>query len=123
MARPFDNDLNAFFMSSFCKFSQSHQFFNLTYVRSIGQTPWTACITQRDCHIVFSANIQDIIKVFVEWIFLAGHTHPRKDETTTTAYNIQSTFMLSNLFNRLTGNTTVQGHKVYPIFRVQSDGV
>ena len=123
MSRSFYHYLYIVVPCTFCKFSKTHQFFNLAYIGSIGQTSRAACITKGDSNIIFFADIKNLIIVFVERIFFSGHTHPCKYKTSATAYNIHFTFVFFYLFNRFTCNSAVKCDKVHTIFCVKTDNV
>lgn len=120
MPRAFYHHLHIFCPCTFCQFSQTHQLFNLAHVTRIGQTARTACIPKRNCNIIFPADFKNLIKVFVKWIFISSHTHPRKHKRSASGYNIHFSFMLLDLFNCLSCNSTMQCDKIHSILCVES---
>ena len=120
MPRSFHHYLYIFFPGPLRQFSQAHQFFNLTHIRTVRKTAWAAGISQRDGHVIFPADIQNFIVIFIEGVFLTCHAHPRKYQGTAAGYNIHFPFVLLNLFNGLSGNSTVQGYKIHPVFGMKS---
>ena len=93
MSRSFDHNLYIMIPCTFGQFSETYKFFNLAYICCVGKTSRTAGITKRNSYVVFFADVEDFIVMFIEWVFFSGHAHPCKDKTSTTAYDVHFTFM------------------------------
>ena len=123
MARAFYHNLYVVIPCSLGQFSKSYQLFNLTYICGICQTTRSAGITQRNGHIILFADIKDFIIILVKRIFLSGHAHPCKYQTSATAYDVHFTFMFFDLFNGLSCNSTVECHKIHSIFGMHPNDI
>ena len=123
MTRPFHHHLHVFFPGPLGQFAQTHQLFDLALIRGIRQTARTAGVPQADGHIMFPADFQDLIIVFIKRIFFPRHAHPGKDETAAPAHKVHFPLSCANLFNGLARNAAVQGYKIHAVFRVQADYV
>ena len=98
MTGTFHHDLYIMIPGTFGQFSQTDKLLDLTYIRCIGQTARTAGITERDGDIVFLTDVQDLVKMFIEGIFLTGHAHPGEDKASATADNVHFSFVVLDLF-------------------------
>ena len=73
----FDHHLHIFFPCSQRQFAQNFQLRKLCVVTRIIETTRTQAITERKCHIILSANIQDlVIRIKERILFMIVH-HPR----------------------------------------------
>ena len=107
MSRSFYHYLYIFLPCTFCKFSKANQFFNLAYIGTICKAAWTAGITKRNRYIVFLTDIKNFIEIFIERVFFSCHCHPCKYKGTSTGYDVHFSFMLFNLVDCLSCNSTV----------------
>ena len=123
MPRSFHHHLYVVVPGPLGKFAQAHQFFDLAYVGGVRQTSGPAGVSQRDGHIVFFTDLQDLIKIFIEGILFPCHTHPGKNQASAPAYNIHFPFVLPDLLNRLAGDAAVERDKIHSVLSVQSDHV
>ena len=97
--------------------------FDLADVGGVGKTAGTAGVSQRDCHVVFFADIKDLIIIFVERIFFACHAHPGKDQTSSPADDIHFSFVFADLVDGLSCDTAVEGDEVNAVLRMKADNV
>ena len=123
MSRSFHHDLDIVVPGAFCQFPETDELFDLTDVRGVRQTAGPAGVSQGDRDVIFLADIQDLVKVFVKRILLSGHAHPGKDEASSAAYDVHFSLVLLDLFNGLARDAAVQRHKVHAVLRVQADNV
>ena len=123
MARSFHHDLYIVVPGAFCQLSEADELLDLTDVRGVRQAAGTAGVSKGDRHVIFLADIQDLVKVFVERILLAGHAHPCENEASSAAYDIHFSLMLLDLLDRLARDAAVQSHEVHAVLRVQADNV
>ena len=112
VARSFHHYLNIMVPCAFGQLAQAHQFFDLAYVRGVRQTSRTACIAQRNGHIVLFTDVQDLIKVFIKRVFLTGHAHPGKYQASAPADNIHLSLVFPDLIDGLSRNSAVQCNKI-----------
>ena len=123
MTRTFNHNLNILCPCTLCQLTKTNEFLNLTYITCICKTSRTAGITKRNCNIIFTADIQDFIIIFIKRILFTGHTHPCKNQRTATGHNIHFTFVLTNLFNCLTCNAAMKGYKIHTILSMQAHDI
>ena len=123
MSRTFHHHLNILLPCPPGQFAQTHQLLDLADVRCICKTSWSACVTEWNRHIIFPTNIQNLIIIFIKWIFFPCHTHPRKYKRTTSGYDVHFSLMLPNLLDCFTRNATVQCHKIHSILCVKTDHI
>ena len=123
MSRSFHHHLNVFFPRTFRQLSQTNQLLDLANITRICKASRTTSISKRDCHIILPADLQNFIIIFVKWIFFSGHTHPCKHKGTSTRNNIHFPFMLFDLLNRLSRNSTMKRHKIHTILRMKPDDI
>ena len=123
MTRSLNHNLYILSPSSLSQLTKAYQLLNLAYISSISQTARTAGITKRNGNIVFTANIQNLIIIFIERILIASHGHPGKNQGTTPRNNIHLSLVLLNLVNGLAGNTTMEGNKIHTILSMKADNI
>lgn len=70
-----------------------------------------------------AADIQNLIIIFIKWIFFPCHTHPRKYKRTTSGYDVHFSLMLPNLLDCFARDATVQCHKIHSILCVKTDHI
>ena len=112
------HDLYILFPGTFGQLAQADQLFDLADVGGIGKAAGTAGIAQRDGDVILAADVQNLVVVFIEWIFLAGHAHPGKDQGAAAGNDIHFAFVLANLVDGLAGDAAVQGDKIHTVFCV-----
>ena len=123
MTGTFHHDLYIMIPGTFGQFSQTDKLLDLTYIRCIGQTARTAGITERDGDIVFLTDVQNLVEMFIEGIFLTGHAHPGEDKASATADNVHFSFVFLDLFNGFACDAAVQGNKIHAILRMKTDHI
>ena len=123
MARALHHDLDIVGPGAFGQLAQTHQLFDLADIGGVGQAAGAAGVAQRDGHIVLFADVQDLVKVLVERVLVAGHAHPGKHEGAAAADNVHLPLMLADLVNGLAGDAAVQGDKVHAVLRMQADHI
>ena len=119
MAGAFHHHLHVVIPGPFGQLAQPHQLLNLADIGGIRQTAGPAGVSQGNSHIVLLADIQNFVKVFIERILLAGHTHPGKHQASAPADNVHFPLMLADLVDGLSGNAAVESHKIHPILCVE----
>ena len=107
----------------YLRFAQADKFLDLAHIARIRQAAGAAGIPQGYGHVIFPADVQDLVIVFIEGVFLPCHAHPGKHQGTAAGNNIHLPLVLFDLLNGLPGNPAVQGHKVHAVLRVQADHV
>ena len=120
MSGAFYHNLNIFLPCTFCKFTQTNQFFNLADIGCVCKTAGTAGVAKRYGHIIFPTDIQNFIVILVKRILLSGHTHPCKYKGTATGDNIHLSFMFSNLLNGFSCNPAVKRYEIHSVLRMKS---
>ena len=103
--------------------AQTHQLLNLAHVGGVGQAAGPAGIPQRDGHVVLFADVQNLVEVLVEGVFLPGHGHPGEHQAAAPADNVHLPLVAADLVNGLAGDAAVQGDKVHPVLRVKAHHV
>ena len=88
-------------------------------VASVRKATGTASISERDGHIVLTADVKDLIVILVEGIFLARHTHPSENKRAAARDDVHLSLVLLNLFNGLTGNSAMKSYKVNAVLCVK----
>ena len=76
MTGTFNHDLNILCPCTLCKLAEADKFLNLANITSVGKTAGTAGVAQGDCDIIFTADVKNFIKILIERILFACHTHP-----------------------------------------------
>ena len=116
--RPFHHDLDAALPRAVDECAEVHEFRNLCTIRRIGKAAGTQTIAQTDRRIVLLANIENIIEVRVERIFLLIVEHPTRDEGATSAHDVHDTPLFAQIVHGLKRQTAMQCHKVCSILRL-----
>src|SRR5699024_7970276 len=76
---------------------------------------------QRDGHIVLPADVQDLVEILVEGVFLAGHAHPGKDQGAAPGDDVHLPFLGPDLVDGPAGDAAVEGHKIHAVLSVEAD--
>ena len=106
------------------QFTETDKLLDLADIRCVCKTSRAAGITQRDGHIVFLADIQNLIKIFIERIFLSGHAHPGKHQRASAAADdIHFSFMLFDLIDGFSGDSAVKGDKIHAVLGMKADHI
>ena len=123
MARSLNHNLNVFLPGTFGEFAEAHQLFNLADIRCVGKAARTAGVTERNGHIVFTADIENLIVILVERILLAGHAHPGEHEGAAAGNNIHFPFVFADLIDGFSGDAAVQGDEIDTVLGMEADDV
>ncbi|CDD61114.1 putative uncharacterized protein [Clostridium sp. CAG:505] len=123
MSGAFNHNLNVFFPSAFGQFAQTYQFFNLTYIAAVCQTAGTAGIAKGNGNIIFPADFQNFIEVFIKGVFFASHTHPSENKRAATRNDVHFSFMLFDLFNGFPCDAAVECDEVNAVFCVEANHI
>ena len=121
MARAFYHDLYVVVPGPFRQFAESNQFFNLGCIGRVMGTTGTAGIAQAQSDVVFFADVEEAVIVFIERIFLLVHFHPGKEQGAATGYDIGQTGIAFDPFCRFLIHATMDSHEVYAIFSMLFD--
>ena len=87
MARTFDKCLYILSPSTLNEFAHSIKLGKLCCIVGIIGRTWTQAVAQRNGNIIFSADVADVIEMFVEETLLLMHLAPLRDDATTTAHD------------------------------------
>ena len=123
VARSLNHNLNVFLPGTFGEFAEAHQLFNLADIRCVGKAARTAGVTERNGHIVFTADIENLIVILVERILLAGHAHPGEHEGAAAGNNIHFPFVFADLIDGFSGDAAVQGDEIDTVLGMEADDV
>ena len=123
MSRTFYHNLYIVIPCTLGQFSEADEFFNLAHISSVSKTSRTTGITKGNGNIIFFADVEDFIVMLIEWVLFSGHAHPCKDKTSATAYDVHFTFMLFDLFDGFSCDSTVKSDKVNAILCVKTDNI
>ena len=118
VAGPFDHDLDILIPGPLCQSSQLDEFRNLSGIGAVIQAAGTEGVSQADGHIKLPQDVQNIIKVLIEWVFLARHLHPGKEKGAPPRDNVHLPLVSLKGFHGPTVQTGVDGHKVHPFLGV-----
>ena len=80
MTGTLDHYLNVLSPCAFSERTQFDELRDLTSISSVIDTTWTECITEADGDVEFAENIEHLIVVLIERVFVAGHHHPGEEE-------------------------------------------
>ena len=119
----FDHDLNVVGPCSFGELAEADQFFDLAHICRVCKTARSAGVSEGDRHIVFLADLQDLVIVLIERIFISRHAHPGKDKTSAAADDIHLSLVPADLFDGLAGDAAVQCHEIHAVLRVEANYV
>ena len=120
MSGSLHHDLYILLPGSLGELPKAKQLPDLTGVCSIRQATRTTCIPQGDGHIIFAADIKDLIVVLVERILFSRHRHPGKDQRATPGHQIHLTLSGFNLLNGLLGDATMNGDKIHTVLSMKT---
>ena len=123
MAGAFHHDLHVLLPGALGQLTQPDQLLDLADIGGIGQAAGTAGVAQRDGHVVFPADVENLVIVLVEGILLTGHAHPGKDQRPAPGDDVHLPLVLADLVDGLAGDAAVQRHKIDAILRVQAHHV
>ena len=120
VAGAFHHYLNVLCPCALSKLTESYELFDLAYIARVSKTARTASVAQWDRDVVLSADIEDLIVVFVERILVACHAHPREDQWAASWYDIHLSLMLLDLVDRVPCDAAVKSDKIDAVFSVKS---
>ena len=69
------------------------------------------------------ADVQNLIKVLVEGVLVAGHAHPCKHQRAAAADDVHLPLVLADLVDGLAGDAAVEGDKVHAVLCVEADHI
>ena len=96
--------------------TQFHQFADLSRIGAVRIAARTQSITQTDGHVIFPQNVQHVVIVFVERVFVAGHLHPREQQRAAAGNNIGGTLLPLEGFHRTAVDAGVNGLEIHTLF-------
>ena len=120
MARPLYHHLHILCPGTLGQLPQAHQLLNLAHIGSIRQAARTAGIAERYGHIVLTADIKNLIIIFIERIFVAGHRHPGKNQRAAPGDDVHLPLVLLDLLNSLSGNAAVEGNEIHAVLGMEA---
>ena len=123
VTRTLDHDLYVVRPCALGQLAQTNQLLDLADIGRVSQTARTAGVAQRYGDVILLTDVQNLVKVLVERVLLAGHAHPGKDKAAAAADDVHLTLVLADLLNGLAGDAAVQGDKVHAVLSVQTDNV
>ena len=103
--------------------AQAHQLLYLAHVGGVGQAAGPAGVPQGDGHVVLFADVQNLVEVLVEGVFLPGHAHPGEHQAPAPGDNVHLPLVTADLVDGLAGDAAVEGDKVHPVLRVEAHHV
>ncbi len=68
-------------------------------------------------------DIEDLVVVLVERVFLPRHGHPGEDQAASAADDVHLPFMFPDLLDGLAGDAAVESDEINAVLRVQADHV
>ena len=123
MSRSFDHDLHILRPCALGELAEANKFLDLTDIRSVRKAPGAAGIAEGDGDVVLAADIEDLVKVLIEGIFLPRHAHPCKYEGPAARDDIHLALVLFDLLDGLARDPAVERHEIHAVLRVQTDDV
>ena len=120
MARSFNHYLYIVRPRTLCKLAESYKLLYLAHVRCISQTARAASVTQRYCHVVLLAYVENLIKIFIKRIFIACHAHPCKHKASAAAYYVHFALVISYLIYRFSCYSAVQSYKINSVLGMKA---
>ena len=123
MAGTLDHDLHVFFPRALGQLAERDEFFNLRSVGRVLQAAGAACIAETERHVIFTANVENFVKILEERVLLAGHFHPCKNDGAAAGNDVHQTAVAFKLLRRLFIDAAVDGHEVYTVLRMHAHNV
>ena len=120
MSWSLDHNLDVFFPCTFGQLPKAYQLLDLTYICCISQASRTACISKGDGYIILTADVKNLIIIFIERVLLARHAHPCKNKGSSSGNDVHFSLMVADLVDSFSGDSAVKRYEIYAILCVKS---
>ena len=119
MAGALDHDLNVLVPRTLRKVSKLDQFTDLTGVGRIVDAAGTKRVTERDRDIVAAQDVQNIVVILEERVFVARHLHPREQQRAAARDDVHFASLTHEGLDRASVDACVNGHEVHALLRMR----
>ena len=120
MSWSLDHNLDAGGPCALAQLAQLDHLGGLGGVVGIVEAARAAGIAKRNRHVVLVADFEQLVKVLVEGVFVAGDLHPAKQQRAAAADDVhEAAGLLKGLDDRLV-DAAVDGHKVHAVLGVRA---
>ena len=106
---------------TFCQCAKLDKLGYLTCVRSVVDTSGTECVTETDSAVEFTKNVEHLIIILIEWVFIACHSHPCKKERAAARNDVHFSLITYKRFNRTFIYTGMDSHEINALFCVSTN--
>ena len=118
VAGAFNHDLYILRPCALCQLAKSNQLLNLRRIGCIRKAAGAASIPKAHGDIIFPTDIQNIIIMLIEGVFVSCHFHPCKHDGAAAGNNIHQTLILLKACRCCTIHAAMDGHKIYAVLCV-----
>ena len=119
MARSLDHNLNVPVPRPLHELAEPEKLSDLTGVRRVRKAPRTARVAETDRHVIFAADIENLIEILVERVLISRHRHPGEDKTAAAAHNVHFPPAGLDLLDRLPVDAAVECDEINAVLSVK----
>ena len=119
VAGTLDHDLHVLVPRTLRKVPKLDQLTDLTGVGGIVDAAGTERVTERDGHVVAAQDVQNIVVILEERVFVARHLHPREQQRAAARDDVHFSSLAHEGLDRASVDACVNGHEVHALLRVR----
>ena len=120
MSWSLNHNLNVFFPCTFGQLAKAYKLLDLAYICCISQASRTAGISKRNRNVILTADVKNLIIIFIERVLLACHAHPCKNKGSSSGNDVHFSLVVADLVDGFSGDSAVKSYEIYTILCVKS---